>query len=217
MKRKLKKCILTLGFLFFFSVFLPLPIINNVKIVSASEYTETQPDIKLNVKSKSLVKDTKYTLKIYNMNDNQKATFKSNSTSIATVNDKGEITAIDFGSTTITVTIKEGSKTVATSECDVIVGPPALSVKLTRSEITLVVGKRTTLTAILKPVNTVEEAKFSSNDSSIASVSVGGTVTARSVGVTYIFASIENGKYDLCKVTVIEENPNVEQTIGDSD
>ena len=62
------------------------------------------------------------------------------------------------------------------------------------------------MTAILKPNNTVEEAKFSSNDTSIATVSVGGRITAKSAGVTYVFASIDNGKYDVCKVTVTEED-----------
>lgn len=215
MRQNLIKCVITLGLLFF-SVFFPMPLLNNVLVASASEYSETQPDIKLNVKSKSLVKDSKYHLKIYNLSDNHKATFKSDSSSIVSVDDKGEITAVDFGTTTITVTVKEGTKTVATLTCDVTVGPAAMTVKLTKSEITLTVGRKTTLTAIVKPANTVEEARFSSNDSTIASVSAGGRITARSVGVTYIFASIENGKYDLCKVTVVEEHPDASQNSGET-
>jgi uncharacterized protein YjdB len=217
MKQSLKKCVITLGLLFFFTVCFPIPYVGNVMVARAGGLEETQPDIKLNVKTKSLVKDSTYTLKIYNMKENHKATYKTNANSIATVDEKGVITAVDFGTAIITVTIKDGLKTVSTLDCEVTVGPPALSVKLTKSEITLTVGRKTTLTAILKPINTVEEAKFSSNDTSIASVSVGGRVTAKAVGVTYIFASIENGKYDLCKVTVIEENSQADLNTGETE
>jgi len=206
------KCLMALGMCLFFTVILPIPVAGTLKTASASTIEEGQNDIKLNVKSKSLVKDTTFTLKTYNVTDKQKVSYKSGSTSIATVDDAGLITAVDFGTSVITVTIKEGTKTVTSLECEITVGPPALSVKLTKSEITLAVGDRTTLSAILKPNNTVEEAKFSSNDSSIASVSIGGRVTARTVGVTYIFASIGNGKYDMCKVTVVEKLEQTDQS-----
>jgi len=205
MKAFFKKCFFALGLFLFFTVILPLPNMGNSKAAASSVETE-QPDIKLNVKSKSLIKDTTFALKVYNVSNNQKISYKSSSTSIATVDDSGIITAVDFGTATITVTVKEGFKTISTQECQVTVGPPAISVKLTKSEITLEVGDRTTLTAILKPNNTVEEAKFISNDYSIASVSIGGQVTARAAGVTYVFASISNGKYDVCKVIVVEKS-----------
>lgn len=211
-----KKCLFTLGLLLFFTVCFPIPYTNNVLIANAASVEDTQSDIKLNVKSKSLVKDTTFTLKIYNLNDSHKVTYKTASSQIATVDDKGVITAVDFGTTLITVTVKDGFKTIATLECEVTVGPPALSIKLTKSEITLSVGRKTTLSAILKPNNTVEEAKYSSNDSNIASVSIGGRVTAKSVGVTYIFAYIDNGKYDVCKVTVVESDPNTDQKESDT-
>lgn len=205
MKTLIQKCMFTLGLFLFFTIILPLPQ-TGVSKAAASVVEPKQIDIKLNVRSKSLVKDTTFALKVYNVSDNQKISYKSSSTSIATVDDLGVITAVDFGTATITISVREGLKTISTQECEVTVGPPAISVKLTRSEITLEIGDNTTLTAILKPNNTVEEARFISNDSSIANVSIGGKVTARSVGVTYIFASISNGKYDMCKVTVVEKS-----------
>lgn len=204
MKTLIQKCFFTLGLFLFFTIILPLPQMG-VSKAAASVVEPTQIDIKLNVRSKSLIKDSTFALKVYNVSDAQKISYKSSSTSIATVDDSGVITAVDFGTATITVSVREGLKTISTQECEVTVGPPAISVKLTKSEITLVIGDNTTLTAILKPNNTVEEARFISNDSTIANVSIGGKVTARSVGVTYIFASISNGKYDVCKVTVVEK------------
>lgn len=212
MKTFLKKCCFALGLFLFFTMVLPLPNLGTSKAAAASVVEPEQNDIKLNVKSKSLIKDTTFSLKVYNVANNQKVSYKSSSASIATVDDSGTISAVDFGNATITVTVKEGFKTISTQECHIIVGPPAISVKLTKSEIILEVGDRTTLTAILKPNNTVEEAKFVSNDFSIASVSTGGQVTARAAGVTYIFASIGNGKYDVCKVTVVEK-PTTELVI----
>lgn len=213
MKKFFKKCLLALGLYLFFTAILPIPVVGNSIIAQASVVKDEQTDIKLNVSSKSIVKDTTYALKVYNITDKHKVSYKSSSTSIAKVDDTGLITAVDFGTATITVTVKDGSKSVATLECEVTVGPPAISIKLTKSEITLPVGSKVSLTAILKPNNTVEEAKFSSNDSSIASVSIGGRITAKAEGVTYIFASIGNGKYDMCKVTVVkqDESSSIEQ------
>ncbi len=210
-----KKCFIILGLFLFFTLFVPIPVAGNIIVAKASDTQTEQSDIKLNVKKVSIIKERTYALKVYNITDNHKVTFKSSSDSIAKVDGDGVITGVDFGDATITVTVKDGFRTVTTLECEVTVGPPALSVKLTKSEITLTVGRNTTLTVILKPNNTVEEAKFSSNDTSIATVSVGGRITAKSAGVTYIFASIDNGKYDMCKVTVTEEEAS-EQTSQDS-
>jgi len=201
----LKKCLLALGLYLFFTVILPIPVTGNNIIAKASSVENEQNTIKLNVSSKSLVKDSTYTLKIYNISDSHKVSYKSDSTSIATVDDKGSITAVDFGTAIITVTVKDGFKTIATLQCEITVGPPAISIVLTKTDVVLTVGDRMTLIPILKPNNTVEEAKFSSNDPSVARVSIGGRITARKAGVTYVFASIGNGKYDMCKVTVVEK------------
>lgn len=205
-KKFFKNCLLAIGLYLFFTVFIPFPIVNNVMVAQAASVTPEQSDIKLNVKSLSLVKDSTFALKLYNISDNYKVTYKTGESSIASVDENGVISAVDFGTTNVTATVKDGLKTIASLDCEVTVGPAALSIKLTKSEVTLTVGSKTTLSAILKPNNTVEVAKFYSKDSEIAAVSVGGTVTAKTVGTTYIFASIGNGKYDVCKVTVVEEN-----------
>ncbi len=206
MKSKLlKKCLLALGLYLFFTVIFPYPIVGNIMVAHASSVQEDQNDIRLNVKSKSLVKGNSFNLKLYNIKDSYKVTYKTSDGAIASVDDSGVITAQDLGTATVTVIVKDGAKTITSLTCDITVGPPAISVKLTKSEITLTVGSKTTLTAILKSSNTVEEALFSSNDDTIASVSPGGTVTAKEVGTTYIFASIANGKNDVCKVTVMKE------------
>lgn len=205
--KKINKLKYVLGFLLFFVFVLSF---NTQKAfasdpTSAHSTNDKQLEIKLNVKSKSIVKEKSYNLRVYNVLENHKISYKSSDSAIATVDENGVVTGVDFGTATITVTVKENSKTIATLTCDITVGPPAISVKLTKTDLIMVVGKRTTLKTILQPYNTVEEIKFYSNDTTIASVSPGGRVTANAIGITHIFAMIDNGKYDTCRVAVVSQ------------
>ena len=205
--KKNRKIKYILGFLLFFVFVLSF----NTNKAFASDTTnapttnDKQLEIKLNVKSKSIVKEKSYNLRVYNVLENHKIFYKSSDSAIASVDENGIVYGVDFGTTTITVTVKDGTKTIATLTCDITVGPPAIIVKLTKTDLIMVVGKKTTLKTILQPYNTVEEIKFYSNDPTIVSVSPGGRITANALGSTHVFAMIDNGKYDTCKVTVLKE------------
>ncbi|MDE7300424.1 MAG: Ig-like domain-containing protein, partial [Lachnospiraceae bacterium] len=190
MKKFLSTCIAVLGFVFFFALSSPdSPVTAYGRDTSDAESgvqaAETQAEIKLRVKTKALVKDTKYTLKVYNLSENQKAVFKSSDPETASVDENGVILGIANGTATITVTVKEGLRTVTTLTCEVTVGPPAINVKWTKPEIVLAEGKRTTLKTILLPYNTVESAKFYSVDPEVATGSSTGKITAKAPGTTY--------------------------------
>ena len=160
---------------------------------------------KLNATEVSLVTDDTFNLKVFNLTENQKVYFKSDDDSIASVSTLGAISALKVGETTITVTLKEKSvKEDKVFKCKVYVGPPAISIRLTLSDVTLEVGKRKTLQAILKPNTTAETGMFTSYDSDIATVSASGKILAKKVGKTIIVSSIANGKYDICIVNVVE-------------
>lgn len=163
------------------------------------------PELKLNVKTKTLVTEKTYSLKVYNLADNQTVSFKSDHPEFASVDDNGLVCANAVGTAIITATVKTDSKTVAQLECEITVGPPAISVKLTRPTIILMNGRKALLKTILQPLNTVENVKFSSLDNLIASVSSAGRITARSIGTTYLVAAIDNGKYDTCQVIIVDE------------
>ena len=178
---------------------------SNVSISSVST-EEKQTEIKLNVKKKSLVTDTSYTLVLYNLNDAYKVTFKSSDNDIASVDKEGVVTALKVGDAVITVTVKDGNKTIQTLTCDITVGVPAVKISFDKPSITLVVGKSSLLEPIISPNNTVEEAKFSSMDTSIATVSSSGRITAKSAGTTYIFGTLANGKFAKISVTVVEDD-----------
>lgn len=208
MKRKfLIKCLISLGLLLFF-VFLPNIMPNSVSIVRASEIEkEKNNEYRLNLKTITLVNGKSFTLKVYNLEEDAKVTFKSANPEIASVDENGTFTAHKVGTTTITATIKRGTNTTSLN-CEVTIGPPAFSVKMTRSMVILGLDQSDLLEVIMKPSNTAELAKFSSFDPSIASVSSGGRITAKKLGMTYVFAEIDatnqdgSRKFASCKVIV---------------
>lgn len=203
MKKKLLcKCLITFGFLLFFTFLLPF---TSAKATTTSNENEKN-DYRLNLKSITLVKDKSYTLKVYNSGDD-KVLFKSSDVEIASVSEDGVITANKVGTTVVTATVIDGANKIPLT-CDVTVGLPAFSVKLTKSRVVLGLDGTDFLNVILKPSNTVENARFSSKDSSIVSVSPAGRLTAKKYGLTYVFAMIEASysdgtpKYSRCAVIV---------------
>lgn len=192
------KCFITLGLLLFFTTLFTNLSAGTAR--AAAIDVGKNEDYRLNLKSVTLVRGTSFTLKVYNLDENVKVSFKSNDPEIASVSDDGVITGNKVGNTVVTATIKD-----VTLTCDVLVGPPAFSIKITKSRIVLALNNTDYLNVILKPSNTVETAKFSSYDSSIVCVSAGGRITAKKFGLTYIFAEIQgdgNRKFSRCTVIV---------------
>lgn len=202
----------TFGLFLLLIQFIQIPGINfpgfvlNVEAAATGTLGVPSNDIQLNVTKKSLVKETTYDLKVYNLTDEQKVSFKSSDSSIVSVSDDGIVTANKIGTATITVTVKESFKSITNLYCEITVGPPAVSVKFTKPKVELQVGRKTALKITLKPITTAEEAKFSSSDTKIATVSSSGKVTGKSVGQTTIYATINDNKYDICTVTVTESS-----------
>lgn len=199
----------TFGLILLLIIFVQIPGFSSgfVLNVEAASISNTANDIQLNVNKKSLVKESDYDLKVYNLTENQKVSFKSSDSSIASVNEDGTITANKIGTATITVTVKESFKAMTNLFCEITVGPPAVSVKFIKSKVELTVGRKTALKVTLKPITTAEEAIFSSSDPKVATVSSSGKVTGKSAGQAYIYATIGDNKYDSCLVTVVEAAP----------
>ena len=163
------------------------------------------PEVKLNVQAKSMVTDSTFNLRVYNLTETQKVSYKSGNTDIASVSRNGLITAKAVGETTITVTVKDSSiGTSTTLTCDIKVGPPATSIVLTLDKLTLEVGKKASLKTIIKPHNTAEVAAFYSLNPEIATVSATGKVTAKAAGEVTIYAEIASGDFSKCVITVVE-------------
>jgi hypothetical protein len=204
MKNKLlHKGFILFGLFLFFSVLVPfLP--SSVATAMADTGKDKIEACRLNVSYLVLAKDTTFPLKTYNLSEDAKISFKSDDEEIASINGDGLISAKKVGTTVITATIKQGSDSTPLT-CDLTVGPAAISVKWTQSIVILSLDSTETLNVILKPSNTVEDAKLTSLNSDIVSVTPGGRASAKSYGYAELRAYIKNSgspRYDACGVIV---------------
>jgi uncharacterized protein YjdB len=137
---------------------------------------------------------------------NQRVTWKSDATGIATVDTSGKVTAVKAGKATITVTTADGAKTAS---CSVTVANPVIAVtgvSLNKGALTLESGKSETLTANVSPANaTNKRVTWKSDRTSIATVDASGKVTGVKVGNATITATTEDGKkIAKCAVRVVK-------------
>lgn len=210
-----KACFLCL-FLFLASI-LPLPVSSALGVTTAAKASELTEEstckAKLNVTKKSLVKGDTYTLKSYNLTEDQKVVFKSGNTDIVSVETAESerdavLTAQSVGDTTVTVTIKEGLKTVKTLTCSVVVTPPAKTVKFANNTITVKIGDSINLKEALdlKPLYTAEVPVFCVEDAqSVLINSTSTTVKAMETGQALVTATISNGTTDSCTIVVLDK------------
>jgi len=187
-----------IGFLLFFGLCIIL-LSGNVK-ASASEN-----DFKLNVSDVSIIKDGSYRLKVYNLGPEQSVIYRSGNSAVALVSKTGKVTGLNFGETVITATVIEEGAAIAALQCNVTIGPAAVSIKLTKANLVLKEGKKRLLNTVVYPMNTVESPLFYSKDPEIAKVSSVGRIRAVAAGSTQVYALLENQQYAVCNVTVLNE------------
>lgn len=210
MKQKvIKKSFITLGLLLLFILLtLTTPVGSTQTYASTTDKTN---EYRLNLKSITMVKGKSFTLKAYNrsssLGEDDRISFRSDTSEVASVSDDGVISANRVGVATITVTIKNKLDQVNLT-CDITVGPAAFSIRTAKSLMVLGVHNSDTLRVILRPSNTAETARFSSKDEDIATISSGGRITARKAGLTYLFGEIDanntdgNRKFSRCILVV---------------
>lgn len=138
----------------------------------------------------------------YNNSYAKSVTYSSSNTTVATVSSSGLITAKAAGTATIKAT-SPSSKDAKTCTVKVIV--PVTSITLNKTSLSLQVDKEETLTATVKPDNATDKSvTWSSSNTSVASVSNAGKVTAKATGSATITcqANDGSGKKATCAVTV---------------
>ncbi len=135
---------------------------------------------------------------------NANLSWTSSSPSIATVDDAGSISAMAVGTTDISVTTEDGSfsdtcaLTVTAATVDVT------GVLLDRESAALEVDDTVQLTATVSPSDaTNRDVTWSTSQSTVATVSSDGLVTAKGVGTATISVKTNDGNYtDTASITV---------------
>ena len=113
-------------------------------------------------------------------------TYESSNTSVASVNRKGELTAVGTGKATITVSSGEAEP----ATCTVTVKD--YSMTLSRSSLSLFVDGSATLS--VSGIPNSAEVTWSSSNSSVASVNQNGKVTGKATGKATITATWKNSQ-----------------------
>ena len=158
-----------------------------------------QPKVMLSQSKATLYRKEELQLTIHT-NSRTKPKWKSNRSSVATVDAQGHVTAMKHGTAIITVTVDGVSKT-----CEVTVRQP--KVVLAKSSVVLNVGQQTRVEASVSSGNM---PVYSSSNTSIATVEEDGTVTAVSQGKAYIYAT-EDGVKAKLTVTVKSDSDKKKQ------
>ena len=127
-------------------------------------------------------------------------TWGSSDESVATVKD-GVVTAVGAG--TATVGVKTANGKTASVKVKVTDPVAVTKVKLNKSgTVTLKKGKTLKLSATLRPSGAKSQLTWRSSDTSVATVSDSGVVTAVGTGTATVGAIAENGKYATVKIKV---------------
>ena len=138
---------------------------------------------------------------------NKTVTWSSSETSVATISSSGRVKGLKAGNTTITASMKgkDNVPVTATFAMSVVV-PSATGVTLDKTSVNLGFGKTTQLTATVNPKYANQKVTWSSNNTSVATVSSTGLVTAKNIiGTAVITAtSVDGGFTANCQIKVQE-------------
>ncbi len=143
---------------------------------------------------------------------NKAVEWKSDKTSVATVDQNGKVNAVAVGDAKITVTTKDGNKTAT---CNVKVKAattdrPLQSISIPAT-LQLTEGGSSQLTVTYTPSNTTTDKtiNWKSSNTGVATVSINGTVNAIKAGTSTITAEVnaDKTKTAQCIVTVKEASP----------
>jgi hypothetical protein len=134
--------------------------------------------------------------------------------SVATVSSGGLVTATGSGQATFTATVTSGSGSVLTNSTTVSISAPAtqigLQITTTRPSVPLGSTFQMHADGVYSgdaQVDVTGQASWSSGDTSIATISSGGLITAKAMGMTSIGATL-NGFSDSTMVTVTVPAPS---------
>nr|WP_293601232.1 Ig-like domain-containing protein [Ruminococcus sp. CAG:108] len=162
--------------------------------------TSVPKSVKLNKNNITLGKGEKYTLVTTVENgDISQVEFTTDNSGVITVDDKGKMTAVGIGVTTITAKTYNG----LTAKCKVTVKKLANSIKLDKTSITLGIGEQYDFSSYVPSGTAAYFRSYYSDDPNIAFIQkAGGLMTAKKAGTTTVRCKMPNGTEATCNVTV---------------
>jgi uncharacterized protein YjdB len=136
----------------------------------------------------------------------KKVTWKSDDTSIATVESNGMVRGISQGETTITATTTDGTKRTASCVFKVEEKVSISSIVVAQSALTMKQGDSTKIAYTLLPNNANDSVSMASDNRRVATVSANGTVKAVGTGSCTITILSDGGVSSTVTVNVVALN-----------
>ena len=180
---------------------------NGKKVVWKVTVTEKKAtSIRINVKSKTLNKGKKYTLKATctPKGATDQVYWKSSNKKVATVSSKGVVTAVGKGTAVITATVRKKKAT-----CKITVKVPVTKLLIQEESDELEIGTTMTLKKVTTPTNTTDKITWKSSDSTVASVTASGVVTGKKLGKAVISLCANGMVKDKIEITVYKKTTNL--------
>ncbi len=120
---------------------------------------------------------------------------------VLTVDEKGRITAVGYGTAEITATAMDGSGIYDSITLTVI--KPVSSITVNPSSVTLLEGQSQDVEAVVTPSDaTFTEVDWTSSDVEVAIVDHNGTITGVKAGICYVYATSTDGNEIVGRVKV---------------
>ena len=162
-------------------------------------------ELSLNTNNLTLDLNEKYTFTLSILPDeayNKELVWESDNTDVATVSSTGEVRAVGPGTTTITVSLKNGQ---LSDSCIVtVIKHDVEQIELNKSTIDLYIGDSEVLQETIYPNNaSYKDVTWSSSNSDVATVSDSGEIIALAKGTTVItVTTVDGNKTAECIVNV---------------
>ncbi|MGI5069541.1 Ig-like domain-containing protein [Treponema pectinovorum] len=156
----------------------------------------------------SLVKDTTYQIEATVLPENatdKKISYYSSTPTVANVDEKGLVSALNVGTSTITLKVADKSKTISVTVTVGRVNVTGISLAPSDENVSIIKGKTHKLNASVEPTTATDKTlTYSSDHEDIASVDPNGLISAKKVGTASVRINAADNITKTISVTVTE-------------